>query len=117
MEINFIKQTLNSSVQIYVPTKIKDNIINKEIHKYCVNKVIENMNRIFGGATAQSGFGAWSSPNHGTIKEEVTIVTSSTQQEIIENRFRDVVAIAIWLKIELNQEHIFIQVNQKAFLI
>jgi hypothetical protein len=117
MIINMIKESLNATISIYVPTESKGKVLSKEEHTEYVKKVMLKMNQLFGGATAQSAMGITISLNGKAIPEKVTIVTSSTLQETLDKNIKEVAAIAIWLRIELEQDAIYVKVNQDAFLV
>ena len=103
---------LNTKVCIYVPSTIEVNkpIDNSEFCSYVQRKLSE----MFGGATTNEAYGSYVCNNGELLNEKVSIVYSfcSTDQ-IIEN-IEKVVEICEYLKKEMSQESILLEVNNKV---
>lgn len=64
----------------------------------------------FGGFTAYSAVGGWLSPTHGLVEEDVTIVSSFTDETGLK-RLPEVKAFAAELAAEMGQEAVGVEVD------
>jgi hypothetical protein len=71
---------------------------------------------MFGGATAIEGNGSWLSDDNQLIKEKVTIVYSFAE-DLDKNKINQVVAYAEYLKEEMKQSSVSLEVNGKMYFI
>jgi hypothetical protein len=103
------KFDLDSKVSIYVPsTKNVDEAFDSSEYK---NKVITKLAQLFGGATASEAVGGWVCGNGSTVLEKVTIVYSFCKSEELTMHFNDIYNICMWLKEELKQEAVTLEIN------
>lgn len=106
---------LSCSVKVYVPSTYNVNItIDK---KFYLESTLKLMSELFGGATASQAIGCWLSDSQGIIKEDVTTVLSYCKQEDL-NKFMDqIYEHCLFLKHEMAQEAIALEVNNKLYLV
>ena len=117
MPIKFIKQSLDAAVEVYVPSEKKGIIFSDAEHCFYVNKVVKMLTNLFGGATTHLVKGIWTDPDRGIVEEVVSIVTSNTDKSVLKKKLKDVFEIAIWLKVQMQQDEVFLKVNNKALII
>ena len=103
------KFDLDSKVSVYVPSTI--NVSEQVDNSEQVRRVITELSRIFGGATATQAVGGWVSESGETILEHVTIVYSFCTSEQLYTHFDDVYAIAERIKREMTQEAVTLEIN------
>ena len=86
-------------------------------HKEIVERVVRSMVDLAGGATTMPGsVGYWMDNTGVLIKEEITIVTIN--MAVLNTRIKQtLLSIAKNLAREMDQEAIFLKINQKAYLI
>ena len=103
---------LNAKICIYVPSTIEVNkpIDNKEFCAYVQRKLSE----MFGGATTSEAFGSYVCNNGEILNEKVSIVYSFCSTEQIIDKIEEVVNICNYLKKEMSQESILLEVNNKV---
>ena len=106
---------LSCQVRIYVPsttaaTQAADT-------SAIVDETLEFLSVRFGGATSYSALGCWKSPEHGLIKEKVTICESYTDTQGLEANVEAVVERAEALKAELSQEAIAIEIMGEMYFV
>jgi hypothetical protein len=105
---------LDEVVKIYVPSTYDvDQPIDNTPY---VNRSLETFSKMFGGATAIDGTGAWVSDDEKLIKEKVTIVYSFAD-DLNKKSTNAVVAYAKTLKEEMKQSSISLEVNGKMYFI
>lgn len=101
---------LDDVVKIYVPSTYNlDQPIDNTPY---VNQSLETFSKMFGGATAIEGSGAWVDDNNQLIKEKVTIVYSFAEK-LNKSKINEVVAYAKSLKEEMKQSSVSLEVNGK----
>lgn len=105
---------LDNVVKIYVPSTY--NIDQPIDNTPYVNQSLETFSKMFGGATAIDGSGAWVSDADKLIKEKVTIVYSFAEK-LNTSKINEVVAYAKSLKDEMKQTSISLEVNGKMYFI
>lgn len=111
---------LSSSVKIYIPGTTDFDQPASNVEQ--VHTVTEEFTRLFGGATANNAIGGYmfkgirdNAPK--LVTEKVTIITSFTDSEGLENHIDQVIKIAHRIKKEMNQEAVSIEVNNELYLI
>ncbi|MBM7587989.1 hypothetical protein JOC86_004564 [Bacillus pakistanensis] len=121
-EASEVKQTsplkgqfyLEETVKIYVPsTYDMDEPIDNTPY---VNETLAKFSEMFGGATAIDGTGSWLSDDNELVKEKVTIVYSFAE-DLNKKNLKEVVNYARYLKKEMKQSSVSIEVNGKMFFI
>lgn len=107
--------TLRHKVTLYVPSTIEtDQKVNNAVY---VDKAAALFSEAFGGATSSPAVGYWSSPVAGLVKENTTIVFAFADEEALQNRLDDVVTFCDWLKEEMKQEAVALEVDGVMYLI
>jgi hypothetical protein len=108
---------LSNVVKIYIPsTTHESKPIPEEQHEEYIDNALEIFSKMFGGATAIDGKGAWLNDQNRLVKEDVTIVYSFTSK--LNNKTIDeVVAYAKKIKNELSQSSVSLEVNGKMYFI
>lgn len=106
---------LGSKVTVYVPAT---NNVNEEIdnEKY-VKAVAERLSFWFGGATSTPARGYWVSTDAGLVKEDTTIVFAYTDTEKLQNCIDRLVDLCEWLKAEMTQESVALEINGEMYFI
>jgi len=110
---NLIK--LGCTVRIYVPSTTAATQTTDT--SAIVDETLDFLSSRFGGATSYTALGCWKSPEHGLIKEMVTICESHTDSRGLEANVEAVVERAEALKVELSQEAIAIEVNGSMYFV
>lgn len=105
---------LDEVVKIYVPSTY--NVDQPIDNTPYVNQSLEKFSKMFGGATAIEGTGAWVADNDQLIKEKVTIVYSFAEK-LNKSKINEVVAYAKSLKEEMKQSSVSLEVNGKMYFI
>lgn len=104
---------LSSSVKIFVPSTID---INTTVDSSKIaDSVLSQLSTMFGGATRYEALGCWVSPSSGLVKEKVTICQSFCTEAQLQQYIDDVVEIAESIKIEMRQDAVAIEVNNKLY--
>jgi hypothetical protein len=106
---------LESNVKIYVPSTI--NVNEQTDNSKQVDNVLFQLSGLFGGATSYSALGCWSSPESGLIKERVTICESYCHENVLKASINTVIDLCEQLKIDMKQEAISLEVNNKLYFI
>lgn len=102
---------LNQFVSVYVPGTKQVNVplTGKEKKRY-TRETGRRLSVLFGGATAQKVEGYWISDGGGLVIEDITIVKSYHDKESCL-ALEGARAIAVWLKVALQQESVTIETN------
>lgn len=102
------------SVKVYVPSTLD---VDKKINNiFYVREVMKKFSEIFGGATAYQADGAWISDNKGLIVESVTIIYSYCDR-LTNETVDKILDICKWIKKELKQECISLEINGKFYFV
>ena len=106
---------LSCNIRVYVPTTYE---VDKptETTKW-VNETLELLSTFFGGATQHNAFGAWKSLTGSIIKEKVVICESFCDQNALNEFIESIYDHCLYLKSELRQESIALEVNGSLYLI
>lgn len=105
---------LKERIAIYIPHTVEVDITAD--NSLYVKGAVMLMSELFGGATAFKGIGGWISSDKGLITEEVTLVYSNT--DVISDLAVDrVKSFAEYIKEELTQEAVSIEINGCLYLI
>lgn len=109
------KFDLDSKIAIYVPST---NNVNKSVDNSAqVLEVIKRMSKMFGGATASDAVGGWVANDGEIVVEKVKIIYSFCSTDDLKANFDAILDICNWLKKEMTQEAITLEVNgQVAFV-
>ncbi len=106
---------LSCSVKIYVPSTM--DVKERFDTQIWVDKSLNLLSCIFGGATASKALGAWISNNGELIKENVTMVFSYATQTQLEKGIEEIHDFCLEMKRELSQEAIALEVNNELYLL
>ena len=106
---------LSEKIAVYVPSTYDGNreVIDNSAY---VQKVMEELAELFGGATAYEASGAWISEEKGLIIENVTIVYAYCDT-LTNEAIDDVIKICEHIKEGLKQEAVSIEINDKLYFI
>lgn len=105
---------LKEKVAVYVPSTFN---INESIdNSFYVHEVLKEFSEIFGGATAISADGAWVSSKKGLVLEENKIIYSFCEK-LTNETVDKILDICQWLKKEMEQEAISLEINGKLYFI
>lgn len=115
-ETNALKgqYSLDEVIKIYVPSTY--NVDQPIDNTPYVNQSLETFSKMFGGATAVEGTGAWVSEDDQLVKEKVTIVYSFAE-DLDKKSINAVVAYAKSLKEDMKQSAISLEVDGKMYFI
>ncbi|WP_231868350.1 DUF3574 domain-containing protein [Fictibacillus phosphorivorans] len=115
-ETNALKgqYSLDEVIKIYVPSTY--NVDQPIDNTPYVNQSLETFSKMFGGATAVDGTGAWVSEDDQLVKEKVTIVYSFAE-DLDKKSINAVVAYAKSLKEDMKQSAISLEVDGKMYFI
>jgi hypothetical protein len=102
---------LKENVKIYIPSTMFNEKIN---NSYFVECVESKMSKFFGGCTSFSANGSYVSDSGKLIKEDI-IVCQSFTNELTNNEIDLILEVAKWLKDEMKQECISIEINNKMY--
>lgn len=106
-----------ASVSVYIPTTLDvDQAVDTTIY---VERTLRFLGDRFGGATAttEDAQGVWKSDQLGLVGETVHIVRTYVTQPALQQHLPGVVAYMEQLKVELRQEAMALEVNQRLILI
>ena len=106
---------LSEKIAVYVPSTYDGNREMIDNSAY-VQQVMKELAELFGGSTAYQASGAWISEEKGLIIENITIVYSYC--DILTNeKIDDVIKICEYIKEEMKQEAISLEINNKLYFI
>jgi CRP-like cAMP-binding protein len=105
----------SNQISVYLmPTVDGDNVIEPDTY---VNKTLSVFSTRFGEASSSQAHAVWESEEAGLVSETVHIVRSYATQVDLDKYLPDVMEHMEWLKQELKQEAIAVEINQKLVLI
>lgn len=105
--------SLQHRIAVIVPSTVNANqSASKEVISKWINAAKVKFARLFGGFTAHNAVGGWVSQEHGLIEENVTIVTSYTDEDGLE--FVEMVKeFAAQMAAALGQEVVSVEVDHQ----
>ena len=109
--------TLNHQVKLYVPSTTDVDVVNSEKQNEMMKLVLEKFSEWFGGATSQEAYGAWKSEEKGIVMEYVVICQSFCTDEQAREHLPKVLELAKRIKIEMAQEMVSMEFDNKLFLV
>ena len=111
--VNRLERT--QQIGVYIPTTISvDTPIDASIY---VERSLDFMAKLFGGATSKTLNGTWNSNEAGVVKEEVYLIYSYVTAQDVKTSLSKVVQYVKDLKAELQQEAMALEVNKKLTFI
>jgi hypothetical protein len=105
---------LEKKVAIYIPSTVDVDV--KVDNTEMVNKTLEFLSDLFGGATATKAQGAWVSDEVGLVKEDVTIVYAYTSDFYTE-KLMQVRNYAEHVRDIMGQECVSVEIDTHLFLV
>ncbi|NIS81638.1 MAG: cyclic nucleotide-binding domain-containing protein [Anaerolineales bacterium] len=104
-----------AQIGVYIPSTIG---VDKEVDTQAyVDKTLDFLGGLFGGATSTRARGVWKSSEVGLVSENIHLVQSYVTQDDLDQHVPDVIEYVENLKKELEQEAMALEVNQKLMLI
>jgi CRP-like cAMP-binding protein len=104
-----------NNIALYIPTTVD---VDKKIDtSQYVDKTLAFFGERFGGATSKQAQGVWNSEQVGLVGETVYIVNSYVTQTDLNTFLDEIIEYVKEIKVELNQEAMALEVNQKLTLI
>jgi len=106
---------LNHKISIYVPSTININetIDNSEY----INETASRLTAVCGGATITSALGFWHSETVGNVTEKVNIIFAYVNNESFEKAIKETLSIANYLKSNLKQDAISLEIDNKMYFV
>lgn len=105
---------LKDRIVVYVPSTVN---VNQSIdNSVYVRHVMEELSKLFGGATAYDANGAWLSDEKGLVIEQVTMVYSFTDS-LDNQKLEKVIELCEWIKEEMSQECVSLEVNGQLYFV
>lgn len=106
--------TLSEKVAIYVPSTYAVNI--KIVNDKYLQYIEKQLASIFGGSTTTETSGNYVSNNGQLVREKINIVYSYAEK--IGNREIDkIIALCEWIKEEMKQESVAMELNGKMYFV
>jgi CRP-like cAMP-binding protein len=104
-----------NNIALYIPTTIS---VDKKLDTSgYVEKTLAFFGERFGGATSKQAQGVWNSEDVGLVGETVYIVNSYVTQADLNKFLDEIIEFVKKIKVELSQEAMALEVNQKLTLI
>lgn len=106
--------SLKEQVKVYVPSTF--DIDQKIDNSFFVNEVQKRLSNLFGGATSYKADGSWITSDNVLVNENITVIVAFTSQ--LDNIAKDeVLTICEWLKNELKQEAVSMELNNELYFV
>ena len=106
---------LSCKCTVIVPATID---VNKEIdNTVYVDQCASLMSDCFGGATSSVTLGYWKSEKAGLVKEKSTTVFSYCSEKDLQDNIEKIIDYCEWLREELKQEAIALEINGEMYFI
>lgn len=106
--------SLKDVVKIYVPSTY--NVDQKIDNKKFVEGIESGLSNLFGGSTTIEGNGAYTSENGFLITEKINIVYAFCEN-LDNEKIDSVLTLCEWLKKEMKQECISLEVNNELYFV
>ena len=104
-----------NQIGIYIPTTIDvDQQVNTTVY---IEKSLEFMGKLFGGATHEKVRGVWNSEEVGIVAEDIHLIRSFCSPTLLDQHLNAVVDFMEAMKQELKQEAMALEINNKMMLI
>ncbi len=105
---------LRHRVTLYVPgTRDVDKAADNSVY---VDRVCATLSELFGGATSTPALGYWVSTERGLIKERTTMAFAYAET-LNDDNISAIVDLSEWLKKELGQETIAVEIDGVMYFI
>jgi hypothetical protein len=113
MRNNYVK--LANRIAVYIPSTINVSV------SFSTDSIVDEcaglLSKLFGGATITEAQGCWISETAGLVKESVKVVYSYCSNVHYSEAVPQILEYAEGLKIQLSQEAIAVELNNKLFLV
>jgi len=104
-----------NQVSLYIPTTIDVNqAVDTSVY---VERTLAFLGERFGGATTSRARGVWNSTDAGLVGEDIHIVRSYATQADLDKYMKEILNYVESLKVELKQEAMAVEINQRLMLI
>jgi hypothetical protein len=104
-----------NQISLFIPTTIDvDQAVDTSLY---VDRALAFLGRCFGGATTTQARGVWNSQQAGLVGESIHIVRSYATQVDLDKSLQSILDFVGQLKIEMRQEAMAVEINQKLMLI
>ncbi|MDQ6695411.1 MAG: Crp/Fnr family transcriptional regulator [Chloroflexota bacterium] len=104
-----------NQIGLYIPTTM--DVDQKLDTSGQVKRTLDFLGDLFGGATSDEAQGVWKSDESGLVGETVYIVTSFVTRADLDRHLPHIVDYLEGLKLELKQEAMAMEINEKLMLI
>ena len=106
------------SVKVFVPSTIN---VSQEANESTVSDMVNNclvfLSDKFWGSTSYEALGCWISQQQWLVKEKVVICESFTTTDWLHNNIESVIEYCEFIKKEMKQEAISLEVNNKLYFV
>jgi len=102
---------LRNTIKLYVPGTTNVNQQNKAEQEKQVEKVMMNMAKWFGGATAMPAEGAYIAQDGSLVREPIIIVIAFGDDNAMSLHTSKVISLARQIAVEMNQESVSVEVD------
>lgn len=108
---------MNHKIAVIIPSTVNANeAASPETVRKWVKCAKTQFAQLFGGFTSHNAVGGWLSPEHGLIEENVTVVSSFTNDHGL-NRLGEVKAFASKMARALSQEVVAVEVDHSLHFV
>ena len=110
---------LSERVSVYVPSTTNTSHADSEAAAKMAGYTAEQLSKFFGGATATTtdAVGYWLSDSAGLVAENVKIIYANATAEQLDEHAAEVLALAEYIKKEMSQEAVSIEISGKLYII
>jgi hypothetical protein len=108
---------MKNKFAVYVPSTINGNVPSPGMQAQFTNYVLERLAKLFGGATAIDGEGAWISDTKGLVVEPVKIVFAFADDEKATIHRPDVIALAREVAQGMTQECVSVELDNSLIFV
>jgi hypothetical protein len=109
--------SLEHSIRLYVPGTVTITVGATEVQEATVLEVMDRFAGWFGGATSYRAQGAWKSPIAGLVIEDVVIVEAYASSDAVEAHLPNVLYLCEQIKMEMGQEAVALEYDNRLYLI
>jgi hypothetical protein len=104
-----------NQVSVFIPTTTD---VNQTVDTSSyVERTLAFLGERFGGATTNQARGVWNSNDMGLVGEDIYIVRSYATQDALDEHLHAILDFVEEMKLELRQEAMAVEINQKLMLI
>ncbi|MEK7277742.1 MAG: Crp/Fnr family transcriptional regulator [Chloroflexota bacterium] len=103
-----------NQIGVYIPSTI--GVDQRMDTSAYIEKTLAFLGQLFGGATSSQAQGVWNSNDAGLVSESVYVIRSFVTQSDLDKRLPEVLEYVEQLKVEMKQEAMALEVNQKLMI-